>query len=221
MSLADTFTEIKEGFRAARQHPIVIRVILLVVAMMALGFPATANLGPTWITTVVGVEIKYVGFVAMTWGIGAFLAALALARFPSIERRGAMVAAGTLLFAVSFLIFVIDDTVTNAVIGNLGLGAGMTITMVSSTVLIQQVVANEVRGRVMSIFQLNMGAAQLMTMPVAVLGQWLTLPVLFPALAVTTLLIITGMIVAQPMLLRPTPGPHSVGAAPGSQSSTD
>ena len=39
----------------------------------------------------------------------------------------------------------------------------------------------------MSIFQLNMAFAQLMTMPVALLGQWLTLQVLFPWLAVMTL----------------------------------
>ena len=43
----------------------------------------------------------------------------------------------------------------------------------------QQLVPNEVRGRIMSIFQLNMGVAQLMTMPIALLGQWLTLQVLF------------------------------------------
>jgi ENTS family enterobactin (siderophore) exporter len=170
--------------------------------MMGLGFPATANLGPTWVTTVVGVEIKDVGFVVMTWGIGALVAAIALARFSFVERRGALIGLGVMLFSVSFLVFVSDHTVVNAVIGNLGLGAGMTITMVSSTILIQQLVPDEVRGRIMSIFQLNMGFAQLMTMPVAALGQWLTLPVLFPIMAVTTLVVVLLILLLRPQIMQ-------------------
>jgi MFS family permease len=142
------------------------------------------------------------GFVVMTWGIGAFLAAVLLARFPAFERRGMLIAGGALLFSASFVVFVIDNTVLNAVLGNLGLGAGMTMTMVSSTVLIQHLVPNEVRGRIMSLVQLNMGFAQLMTMPVAVLAQWLTLEVLFPVMAVTTLLVVTLILLAQPQIAR-------------------
>ena len=141
----DAISDVRQGLIYARNHPLILWVIVLVVAMMGLGFPATASLGPTWITTVVGVEIKHVGFVAMTWGIGAFIAAVTLTRFPTVSRRGAMVAAGVLLFSLSFVVFVMDRSVIYAVIGNFGLGAGMTITMVSSTILIQQVVPNEVR----------------------------------------------------------------------------
>ncbi|MDA1076195.1 MAG: MFS transporter [Proteobacteria bacterium] len=206
LGFSGAIDDIREGFRVARSHPQVMRVIALVVAMMAFGFPVTANLGPTWITTVVGVELKYVGFVVMTWGIGAFVAAFALARFPSISRRGAMVAAGALLFSVSFLVFVFDNNIVNTIIGNLGLGAGMTIAMVSSTILIHEQVPNEARGRVMSIFQLNMGAAQLMTMPVALLGQWLTLPVLFPLVALVTLIIVVAMTAFQPKLFAASTG---------------
>ena len=63
----------------------------------------------------------------------------------------------------------------------------MNMAMVSSTITIQHVVPNEVRGRVMSIFQLNMAFAQLMTMPVAILGQVFGLAILFPVLAFVTL----------------------------------
>lgn len=194
--------DVREGLRYARHHPLVLSVILLAVLMMGLGFPATANLGPTWITTVVGVEIKDVGFVVMTWGIGALLAAIGLTRFSAIERRGALIGFGAVLFSVSFLVFVIDHSVVNVVIGNLGLGAGMTITTVSSSILIQQLVPNEVRGRIMSIFSLNMGLAQLMTMPVAALGQWLTLPVLFPLMAGITLGSVLLILVLRPDIVR-------------------
>jgi hypothetical protein len=106
------------------------------------------------------------------------------------------------LYCAAFIVFVGDATVANAVIGNLGLGAGMTLTSVSSTVLIQRLVPNEVRGRIMSIFQLNMGFAQLMTMPVALLAQWLTLPVLFPAMAMVTSIAVVGILLSQRQLMR-------------------
>ncbi len=200
--LADAIKDVGGGLSYARNHPVVLWIIILLVTMMGLGFPATANLGPTWITTVVGVEIREVGYVMMTWGLGSLIAAIALTRFSNIEHRGRLIAAGALLFSVSFAIFVFDHTVINAVIGNLGLGAGMTITMVSSTIVIQQTVPNEVRGRIMSIFQLNMGFAQLMTMPVAMLGQWLTLQVLFPILAVTTMITVAVILATHRQILR-------------------
>ncbi len=185
--LGDVVADVRFGLAYARNHGLVLWLIILLVTMMGLGFPATANLGPTWITTVVGVEIRDLGYVAMTWGVGSLFAAIALTRYSAVARRGRLVAFGAVLFSVSFIVFVGNDSVMNAVIGNLGLGAGMTITTVSTTILIQQLVPNEVRGRIMSIFQLNMGFAQIMTMPVAMLAQWLTLPVLFPIMALLTM----------------------------------
>ena len=84
----------------------------------------------------------------------------------------------------------------------------MTVATVSATIYIQQAVPNEVRGRLMSIFQLNMGFAQLMTMPIAALGQWLTLPVLFPLLAATMLGAILLILILRPEIIgarTPTP----------------
>ncbi|MGE0623823.1 MAG: MFS transporter [Pseudomonadales bacterium] len=198
----ETIADVRFGIAYARGHPVVLWIIVLLLAMMGLGFPATANLGPTWITTVVGMEIRNMGFVVMNWGIGAFVAAMLLARFPAFERRGLLIAGGAVLFSVSFVVFVMDNTIPNVVIGNLGLGAGMTMAMVSSTVLIQHVVPNEVRGRIMSLLQLNMGFAQLMTMPVAVLGQWLSLEVLFPIMALITLAAVSLILFARPQIAR-------------------
>jgi len=199
---SQAIADVRFGLAYAGGHPVVLWVILLLVTMMGLGFPATANLGPTWITTVIGVETRDLGYVVMTWGLGSLIAAAFLTYFSAIERRGPLIAGGALLFSVSFMIFVSDHSVINAVIGNLGIGAGMTITTVSSTILIQKLVPNEVRGRIMSIFQLNMGFAQLMTMPIAVLGQWLTLPVLFPLLAIFTFVAVALILVTRRQILR-------------------
>jgi predicted MFS family arabinose efflux permease len=200
--LGEALHDVREGLAYARHHPLILGVIVLVVTMMSLGFPAVANLGPTWVTTVVGVPIKNVGYVVMWWGLGALVAALALARFSSIERRGALIGGGAVLFALSFVVFVADHTELNVAVGNFGIGVGMTVATVSSTILIQQLVPNEVRGRLMSIFQLNMGFAQLMTLPIAALGQWLTLPVLFPGLAALMLASVLLILIVKPDIVR-------------------
>ncbi|MEQ8690325.1 MAG: MFS transporter [Pseudomonadales bacterium] len=198
----ETLADVRVGLSYARNQPVVLWVIILVITMMGMGFPATANLGPTWITTVVEVPIRDMGYVVMTWGVGSLIAALALTRYASVEGRGRLIGWGALLFAVSFVVFVSHDSKVNAIIGNLGLGAGMTMTMVSSTVLIQHLVAEEVRGRIMSIFQLNMGFAQLMTLPVALFAQWLTLPVAFPLLAVATTALVLFILFTQRQIMR-------------------
>lgn len=196
----EAISDVRIGLRYAKDHNIIWWVIVLMVTMMSLGYPATASLGPTWVTTVIEVEIADMGYVVMFWGIGSFVAAMFLTRYASIKQRGIVLVVGAILFSVSFIVFTSGHTPLNAIIGNLGLGAGMTMTMVSSTILIQHLVPNEIRGRVMSIFQLNMALAQLMTMPVALLGQWLTLQVLFPYLAVITLGLVILIVVSQPQL---------------------
>ena len=170
--------------------------------MMSFAYPPTASFGPTWVTTVVEVPIRDMGFVVMFWGVGSLAGAVLMARLASFERRGLLIGIGAVLFSMGFLVFVAGYQVWNVVLGNTILGMGMTMTMVSSTILIQHLAPNEVRGRVMSIFQLNMAFAQLMTMPVALLGQWLTLQVLFPWLAVMTLVMVSLILVTQRQIIR-------------------
>ena len=187
--------DIREGLAYTRREPAILSVVLLFVAMMGLGFPAVANLGPTWITTVVGVPIREFGLVAATWGAGALIGSVLSARFSQHQRKGLVVAIGSLGFGFSFLIFGGGHTVAHAVIGNFGLGLAMAATQIAGTALIQLIAPGRFRGRVMSVLNLNMGLAQVFTLPLALLGQWLSLQVLFPALA-GVLLMTTAVILA-------------------------
>jgi predicted MFS family arabinose efflux permease len=92
--------------------------------------------------------------------------------------------------------------VPTAVIGNFGLGASLAATNVSATALIQHLVPNEVRGRVMSILLINRGLAQLVTLPLAALGGVISLRTLFPSLALVLLALTVLIVVAQPSVRR-------------------
>jgi len=193
--LGDALRDIREGLAYTRSEPVILTVVLLLVAMMGLGFPAVANLGPTWITTVVGVPVRDFGLVAATWGVGALLASGLLARFAHFDRKGVMVALASVGFGASFLVFGGGHTVANAAIGNFGLGVSMAASQIAGTALIQLIAPGNFRGRVMSVLNLNMGIAQIVTLPLAALGQLISLEVLFPGLAVA-LLFTTGAILA-------------------------
>ena len=54
----------------------------------------------------------------------------------------------------------------------------------------------------MSIFQLNMAFAQLMTMPIALLAQWLGLAALFPILSYLTVAMVILVLLRQPQLVQ-------------------
>ena len=98
------------------------------------------------------------------------------------------------MFATGWLPFV--------VLGNFGLGVGMATSQVSAVSIIQHVVPDAVRGRVLSLYQLSMGVGQLLTFPIAVLGQLVTLPVLFPGLFGATLAAVMSIAVGRPSVRR-------------------
>ena len=101
---------------------------------MSFAYPPTASFGPTWVTTVVEVPIRDMGFVVMFWGVGSLAGAVLMARLASFERRGLLIGIGAVLFSMGFLVFVAGYQVWNVVLGNTILGMGMTMTMVSSTI---------------------------------------------------------------------------------------
>ena len=58
-------------------------------------------------------------------------------------------------------------------------------------------VPNDVRGRVMSLLQLNMGLDQLLTFPLAGIGQAISLEVLFPILAASIAVLVLAIVIGQ------------------------
>lgn len=183
VTIRRTLSDVADGLRFARGHALVLWVILLVVVLMALGFPPTASLGPTWVTTVVGASFTEFGFIMLTWGLGAFVASILLTRYARIERYGLVLSLGALIFAGSFVLFAAGETWPFATSGNFGLGFGFAMTQVAATTLLAHNTPNETRGRVMSLLMISIFAAQALALPVAIAGQAISLETLFPILS--------------------------------------
>jgi len=201
---ARALRDVRAGIAYARRERVVFGVIAIVITTFAVGMPAVANLGPTWVTTVVGVPYRWFGLVAMTWGIGGLATSIALTRFAGFERKGRLLVAAALGFGVSFAIFALGKSAPAAALGNLGLGASVAALQITSTALLQSLVPDAVRGRVMSLLQLGIGTAQLLSLPLAALGQAVSLEVLFPCLALLLLGSVASLVFALPEIRRAT-----------------
>jgi predicted MFS family arabinose efflux permease len=200
--LRATYDDVRAGLAYARGERVVFWAIALVLATYVLGFPAVANLGPTWVTTVVGVPYRLFGLVATTWGIGGVIGGLLLTRYAHVPRKGALLVCGALGFAAAFALFAFGKTPAAATVGNFGLGLSVATVQISSIALLQHLAPDAIRGRVMSLLQIGMGTAQLATLPVAALGQAIGLEVLFPALALAQLATVGSIALLQPALRR-------------------
>ncbi len=206
---------IVEGLAYTRRDATIFGVIGLVLVLQVLGMPGPATLGPVWMTNILGLSTTEFGFMAMTWGLGTFVASFFFAFRKELAGRGLSLCAAVTLFALCAIVFAHSRFVPLTAVANFGLGFAMVGTMVSSSTIVQQTVSEEMRGRVMGLFPLAMGLSMLGGLPAGVAGQQFGLPVVFPVLAWTTLAATALIITARPALRRLGPPAALAPAASG------
>ena len=208
--------DIRAGFQFARSKSVILWTVLIVVLMMSLIMPPTGTLGPQWVTTVVGASWSQFSYIAVFWGGGAMIASLFLVRFSWIERKGLLTAIGVIVMALGFVVFTNPATMINAMMGNLLLGVGMSIAMVSANATLAYETPNEMRGRIMGLIFLGMGIAQAVGLPLGAVAQTLTMEALFPPMSFAVLAFLAAIIFFRPVILRarvPQHPPDPIGQA--------
>ena len=194
--------DIGAGLSYARSKPVILWTVFIVVMMMSLIMPPTGTLGPQWVTTVVGATWSEFSYIAVFWGGGAMIASLFLVRFSWIERKGLLTALGVMVMALGFVVFTNPPTVVNAMMGNLLLGVGMSIAMVSANATLAFETPNEMRGRIMGLVFLGMGIAQAVGLPLGAVAQTLTMETLFPPMSYAVIVLLAAIILLRPVILR-------------------
>lgn len=194
--------DIAAGFRYARSKAVILWTVLIVVLMMSLIMPPTGTLGPQWVTKVVGATWSQFSYIAVFWGGGAMVASLILVRFSWIERKGLLTGLGVIVMALGFVVFTNPPSQINAMMGNLLLGVGMSVAMVSANATLAYETPNEMRGRIMGLIFLGMGIAQAVGLPLGAVAQSLTMETLFPPMSFAVLAILAAIIIFRPVILR-------------------
>jgi MFS family permease len=146
-------TQIVEGFRfVGHTHPI--RAILLLLGLTSLvGMPYTV-LMPVFADRILHGGARGLGILMSATGVGALLAALTLASRTGVRGLGRLVAYSCGGFGASLVLFAASRSFWLSTAVLVPVGFCMMLQMASSNTLIQTMVPDHLRGRVMSVYSM-------------------------------------------------------------------
>ena len=143
--------EMRVGFEYVSRFLPVRSALLLLSLVSILGMPYTV-LMPMISSTILHGGAHTLGFLMTASGVGALAGALYLASRSSVLGLGRIMVLSTATFGVGLVVFSLSRTLWFALLALPFVGAGMMITMASTNTIIQTVVSEELRGRVMAFY---------------------------------------------------------------------
>jgi MFS family permease len=152
-SQASPFEHIIEGFRFVRQTG-PIRAILLLLGLVSLVAMPYAVLMPIFADRILHGGAKAFGNLMGATGVGALLGALTLASKTGIRGLGRWVAFACAGFGISLILFSFSRNLWLSIFLLLPVGFSMMLQMSSSNTLIQAMVPDQLRGRVMAVYSM-------------------------------------------------------------------
>ncbi len=171
-----TYEKIKEGFGfVSRTKPI--RALLLLLGLVSLmGMPYTI-LMPIFADQILNGGVRGLGILMGASGLGALVAALVLASRKSIKGLGIWVAVASGVFGAFLILFSLSRSFWLSALLLMPVGFSMMLQMSSSNTLIQAMVPDELRGRVMSLYSMMfMGMAPIGALMAGSLANYLGAP---------------------------------------------
>jgi MFS family permease len=145
---------LREGLGYVLNHR-EIRTVLLLVAVTSLFGLAFWALTPAWAVAVLGGDARTNGWLLSARGVGSVLGGLLVASLGSGRGRGRVLTLGSFLLPLLVLVFAAVRWVPLALLAMVGVGWAFMILVNTANVLIQTLVRDELRGRVMSLYGLT------------------------------------------------------------------
>jgi MFS family permease len=156
--------DLKEGFRYVAKHQ-VIRVLMIVAIGYGLFAMGYATIVPAWAVSILGGDASTVGLLQSARGLGSLVAALMIASLGRFNWKGKMLTIGALLFPILLLVFSTITWTPLSLLVMIGVGLGQMLLWNMLNTLIQTLVSDDLRGRVMGWYSLTFFGA----MPVGAL----------------------------------------------------
>lgn len=171
-----TLSNIAEGFSfVAKTAPI--RAILLLLGLISLMGMPYAILMPIFADKILGGGSETLGILTGASGIGALVATLIIASRKQVFGLGKWVAFASTGLGISLILFSFSANIWLSIIILLFVGFSMMTQMSASNTLIQAMVPDELRGRVMSVYSMMfMGMAPLGALLAGTLAGFLSAP---------------------------------------------
>ncbi|HEU5057856.1 MAG TPA: MFS transporter [Kofleriaceae bacterium] len=149
---AGVLADFRDGFRYVAGFPAIRALLLLVALISVTGFPYVV-LMPVF-AEALGGGPNTLGLLMGASGFGALAGALWLAARPTVLGLGRVVVIAGTLFGVTMVGFALSPWLWLSVPVVAAVGCGMMVQMAASNTLVQTVIDEDKRGRVMSFFTL-------------------------------------------------------------------
>lgn len=173
---------LREGLLYAWRNRVIRYLLLMVASTGFFGLPFQAFL-PVFARDILHGSSALLGFLTGVLGAGALTAALSLASMASVRRLPRLIMLCGFAFSISMATFSLSTNQWLSMGMLYLMGFGMIAQFVSVNTLLQTVVDDSVRGRVMALYGLSfMGVTPLGSLLFGSLGRWWSVPwVLFCA----------------------------------------
>jgi MFS family permease len=145
--------QVREGMRFAFRHPVILPLILITLASGIFVF-SYSTLFPAFAVEVLHDGEEALGFLNAAVGIGAVLGSLFMASRAHLERRINRLMLGGFLFPLSLLVFSFSPVMGLSLGFLVASGFGLVVQNTSINSIIQTLVDDNLRGRMMSIYLL-------------------------------------------------------------------
>lgn len=146
--------DLTNGFRYVWGRPRVFLLLLISAVASLFGAPYM-TLMPLFTRDVLGLGETGLSVMMGVAGAGSFLAALMLTFLGELRRKGLYVLGGSAAFGVCLVGFSLSRNVTLSLVMLFGIGFSIVCSIAVSNMLLQKLVTDEMRGRVMSMFMLS------------------------------------------------------------------
>jgi MFS family permease len=173
---ASTAENLREGLAFIRDHRLIATLVALVAAISIFGFPFVM-LMPVFARDVLQVGAAGLGWLLAASGAGSLAGALVLAGLPRRFPRGPLL----LVSSIGFTLFLAGFALSRSFALSLALLAAMGFTMIlnnaTTNALLQSLVPDALRGRVMSVYVfMFLGMAPLGALQAGTLARWIGSP---------------------------------------------
>lgn len=143
-----------DGLRYIYRAPI-IRTIIGLIAVASLFAVAFVTLIPAWAVNVLGGDEMTNGLLQSARGIGALISALFIASLGRLQFRGKLLMTSAVIFPILLVLLSMVRSLSLSLILLAATGFAMVLLLNLSNSLIQSLVPNQLRGRVMSVYSLT------------------------------------------------------------------
>jgi MFS family permease len=144
-------TDLKEGFSYAFGFPPMRSVLLLIALISVMGMPYTV-LMPVFARDVLHGGPHTLGFLMGAVGTGALAGALYLASRKSVVGLGRVISFAAIMFGIGLIAFSFSRHLWLSMAILFFVGMGMMMHMAASNTVLQTIVEDDKRGRVMSLY---------------------------------------------------------------------